>query len=127
MKQIEAIIRTSKFEVVKQALHKIDIDFFSYWDAIGVGNEIHKADRIYRGAILDTTNIPRSLLTIVVRDRNLRKTVDCILNAANTGEVGDGRIFVTNVEESWKIRNKTNGEDTLKGDHEKDLVSMATN
>jgi len=118
MKQIEAIIRTSKFDEVKQALHEIDIDFFSFWEATGIGNEIHKAERIYRGAINDTTNIPRTLLTIVVRDKNLRKTVDCILNTAHTGEVGDGRIFVKNVEESWKIRNKTSGDDSLMGIHE---------
>jgi nitrogen regulatory protein P-II 1 len=118
MKQIEAIIRTSKFEEVKQALHKIDIDFFSYWDAIGVGNEIHKAERIYRGAVSDTTEIPRRVLTIIVRDINLNKTVECILNTANTGEVGDGRIFVTNIEESWKIRDKSNGDDSLMGLHE---------
>ena len=118
MKQIEAIIRTSKFDEVKRALHEIDIDFFSYWDTTGVGNEKHKADRIYRGAIIDTETIPRRLLTIVVRDQNLRKTVDCILNAANTGEIGDGRIFVNTIDESWKIRNKTSGEETLKGDHE---------
>ena len=127
MKQIEAIIRTSKFEEVKRALHEIEIDFFSYWEANGVGNEIYKSSRIYRGAIVDTTNIPRSVLTIVVRYRNLRKTVDCILKAANTGEIGDGRIFVTNVEESWKIRNKTNGEDTLKGEHEMDAIVSAIN
>lgn len=119
MKQIEAIIRTSKFEEVKRALHEIEIDFFSYWDATGVGNEKHKADRTYRGAIIDTETIPRRLLTIVVRDQNLRKTVDCILNVANTGEVGDGRIFVKNIEESWKIRNITNGDETLKGTYEK--------
>jgi nitrogen regulatory protein P-II 1 len=115
MKEIEAIIRTSKFEEVKLALHEIDIDFFSYWDVTGIGNEIHKSARIYRGIILDEENIQRILLTIVVRDQNLRKTVDCLLKAGYTGEVGDGRIFVKNIEESWKIRNKTAGEDTLKG------------
>ncbi len=118
MKQIEAIIRTSKFEEVKQALHEIDIDFFSYWDVTGVGNEIHKAERIYRGSIIDTTSIPRRMLIIVVRDLNVRKTVDCLLKVAHTGEVGDGMIFVSNVEESWKIKNKTSGYDSLMGDHE---------
>ena len=115
MKEIEAIIRTSKFEDVKQALHEKDIDFFSYWEITGIGNELHKSARIYRGVILDEENIQRTMLSIVVRDQNLRKTVDCLLQAAYTGEVGDGRIFVRNIEESWKIRNKTAGEDTLKG------------
>ena len=115
MKEIEAIIRTAKFEEVKQALHKIDIDFFSYWEITGIGNEIHKSARIYRGVILDEENIQRTMLSIVVRDQNLRKTVDCLLQAAYTGEVGDGRIFVKGIEETWKIRNKASGEESLKG------------
>ena len=112
MKKIEAIIRTSKFEEVKSSLHEIDIDFFSYWDAVGIGNE-KKRDRIYRGTILDTEYIPRRVLTIVVRDINLRKTVDCILDNAFTGEVGDGKIFVTSVDESWRIRTRESGDKTL--------------
>lgn len=116
MKKIEAIIRTSKFEDVKDALHKIDIDFFTYTDVIGVGNEIKKSDRSYRGTVYDTSYISRQELTIVVRDINLRKTIDCILEAAYTGEVGDGRIFVTTIDEAWKIRTKASGEDSLKGE-----------
>ena len=119
MKKIEAIIRTSKFDEVKEALHKIDIDFFSYYDATGVGNEIKKGDQSYRGTLIDTAFIPRRVLTIVVRDVNVRKTVDCLLNTAYTGEIGDGRIFVTPVDEAWKIRTKASGDDSLKGDYEK--------
>lgn len=119
MKKIEAIIRTSKFDEVKEALHKIDIDFFSYVDATGVGNEIRKGEHLYRGTAIDTAYIPRRVLTIVVRDINLRKTVDCLLETAYTGEVGDGRIFVSEVSEAWKIRTKVSGDDSLKGDYEK--------
>ncbi len=119
MKKIEAIIRTSKFEEVKEALHGIDIDFFSYWDATGVGNEKKKSEVTYRGTHLDTAFIPRRTLEIVVRDQNVRKTVDCVLAASFTGEIGDGRIFVTPVEEAWKIRNKQSGDDSLKGADEK--------
>jgi nitrogen regulatory protein P-II 1 len=116
MKKIEAIIRTSKFDEVKDALHKIDIDFFSYTDVVGVGNEIKKSDRSYRGTVYDTAYIPRRVLTIVVRDVNLRKTVDCLLDTAYTGEVGDGRIFVTEVTEAWKIRTRLSGDDSLKSE-----------
>ncbi len=119
MKKIEAIIRTSKFEEVKEALHSIDIDFFSYMDATGVGNEIKKGDHAYRGTVIDTAYIPRRDLTIVVRDQNVKKTVDCILNTAFTGEVGDGRIFVSAIEEAWKIRTRQSGDDSLKGEYEK--------
>jgi nitrogen regulatory protein P-II 1 len=115
MKKIEAIIRTSKFNDVRDALHNIDIDFFSYTDVVGVGNEIKKADRSYRGTVYDTGYISRKALTIVVRDINLRKTVDCILDAAFTGEIGDGRVFVTPVDEAWKIRTRVAGDDSLKG------------
>jgi len=111
MKKIEAIIRTSKFEEVKDALHDIDIDFFSFWEATGVGNEKKSAQRSYRGG--STAFIPRRLLTIVVRDQNLRKTVDCLLKVAFTGEIGDGKIFVSPIEESWRIRTKESGDDSL--------------
>jgi nitrogen regulatory protein P-II 1 len=119
MKKIEAVIRTSKFEEVKDALHLIDIDFFSYMDATGVGNEKKKSEQTYRGTHLDTAFIPRRALTIVVRDQNVKKTVDCLLDAAFTGEVGDGRIFVSPIEGAWKIRTKESGDDSLKGEDEK--------
>ena len=116
MKKIEAIIRTSKFEEVKEALHKIVIDFFTYSDVVGVGNEIKRSDKTYRGTVYDTSYISRQELKIVVRDVNLQKTIDCLLDTAYTGEVGDGRIFVTTIDEAWKIRTRTNGDDSLKSD-----------
>jgi nitrogen regulatory protein P-II 1 len=119
MKKVEAIIRTSKFEEVKQALHEIDINFFTYSDTTGVGNEKNMEKHMYRGTAMDTGFIPRKVLEIVVRDQNVRKTVDCILKVAYTGEIGDGRIFVTPVDESWKIRTKQSGDETLKGEGEK--------
>jgi nitrogen regulatory protein P-II 1 len=113
MKKIEAIIRTSKFEEVKDALHAIDIDFFSFWEATGVGNEMKQVQRTYRGNHGSTSFIPRRLLTIVVRDQNLRKTVDCLLKVAHTGEIGDGKIFVSSIEESWRIRTGESGDTSL--------------
>jgi nitrogen regulatory protein P-II 1 len=117
MKKIEAIIRTTKFEDVEEALHKIDIDFFSYHDVVGIGNETTN-ESAFRGKGYNTSNLPRRILSIVVRDINLRKTVDCILDSAYTGRVGDGRIFVTDVNEAWKIRTRVGGDDSLKGDDE---------
>ncbi len=119
MKKIVAIIRSSKFEEVKEALHAIDIDFFTYSDVVGVGNEIKRSDRSYRGTVYDTSYISRQELSIVVRDVNLRKTVDCIMKAAYTGEIGDGRIFVSTLDEAWKIRTGESGDDSLKGAGEK--------
>ena len=62
MKKIEAIIRTSKFEEVKARLKEIGIDFFSYWDASGVGNELLRGHHSYRGTVYDTQYIPRIIL-----------------------------------------------------------------
>jgi nitrogen regulatory protein P-II 1 len=111
MKKIEAIIRRSKFEEVKAALHTIDIDFFSYTETIGVGNE-KKKKGAFRGPH-DTDFISRLTLTIVVRDINLQKTIDCLLKTAHTGEVGDGKIFVLNVEQSYRIRTGETGDDSM--------------
>ena len=113
MKKIEAIIRTSKFGEVRDALREVGIDFFSYWDATGVGNEIEKAEHSYRGTVYDTSYISRQLLTIVVRDVNVQKTVDSILKAAKTGVVGDGKIFVSDIVESYRIRNDEKGDTSL--------------
>lgn len=111
MKRIEAIIRNSKFQEVREALQAIDIDFFTYQDTVGVGNE-KKRRTSFRGG-QDTEFISRRTLTIVVRDINLRKTVECLLKTAYTGEVGDGKIFVSNIEESYRIRTGESGDDSL--------------
>ena len=112
MKKIEAIIRTNKYEDVKKALHEIDIDFFTWWDVTGQGNDTKHKTEIYRGTVRDTSYISRRSLSIVVRDINLQKTIDCLLNAARTGEVGDGKIFVTDVELSYRIRAGESGDES---------------
>jgi nitrogen regulatory protein P-II 1 len=115
MKKIEAIIRTSKFEEVKIELKKTGIDFFSYWDASGVGNELTRGQHSYRGTVYDTQYIPRIFISIVLRDINVQKTIDCIQKAAFTGEVGDGMIFTYNIEESVRISNGTRGDASTAG------------
>jgi nitrogen regulatory protein P-II 1 len=111
MKKIEAIIRRSKFEEVKAALHAIDIDFFSYTESFGVGNE-KKKKNVFRGSS-DTDFISRLSLSIVVRDINLKKTVECLLKSAHTGEIGDGKIFVWNIDESYRIRTGESGDESM--------------
>jgi nitrogen regulatory protein P-II 1 len=115
MKKIEAIIRTSKFEDVKTELKNIGIDFFSYWDASGVGNELTRGHHTYRGTVYDTQYIPRILISIVLKDINVEKTIDCIQKAAYTGEVGDGMIFSYSIDESVRISNGARGEASTAG------------
>mgnify|MGYP000665948129 FL=1 len=107
MKKIEAIIRKSKFDDVKEALHQIEVNFFSYWDVTGVGNE--KQGHVYRGISYSTTDIQRRYLSIVVSDDFLEKTVDTILESAYSGNVGDGKVFVSEVLEAYRIRTKEKG------------------
>ncbi len=114
MKKIEAIIRTSKFEEVKTKLHNLGIDFFSYWDASGIGNEKLRKQRGYRGNV-DTQYIRRVFISIVLHDSNVAKTIDCIEQAAFTGEVGDGMIFSYNIEESVRISNGARGDSSTAG------------
>ncbi|WP_424495151.1 P-II family nitrogen regulator [Salinimicrobium sp. GXAS 041] len=111
MKKIEAIIRKSKFDDVKKALHEIGVNFFSYWDVTGVGNE--KQGHVYRGVSYSTTDIQRRMISVVVSDPFLDKTVKAVMDAAYTGSVGDGKVFVSPVEEAYRIRTKEDGTGSL--------------
>ena len=112
MKKIEAIIRKSKFSDVKNALHDIGVNFFSYWDVTGLGNE--KEGHVYRGVSYSTSDIQRRYLSIIVNDDYEALTIKAILEAGSTGDVGDGKIFVSNIDEVYRIRTGEKGGQTLK-------------
>lgn len=82
MKKIEAIIRRSKYRAVKDALHDIGINFFSYWDVTGIGNE--KEGHVYRGVSYSTSDIQRRYLSIVVNEDFEEAAIKAILEAAST-------------------------------------------
>ena len=111
MKKIEAIIRKTKFEEVKAALLSSDIDWFEYHDVHGIGQS--RQERIYRGVQYSTDVIERVAITIVCRDIFLTP-VNVILKVAHTGEIGDGRIFVSDVIDTWSIRTGENGDTVLR-------------
>lgn len=111
MRKIEAIIRKTKFEDVRDALLAADIEWFSYYDVRGVGKA--RQGRIYRGVVYDTSCIERTLISIVVRDKNVEKTVNAIIGAAQTGEIGDGRIFVIPLDTAYRIRTGESGDEAL--------------
>lgn len=107
MKKIEAIIRKSKFSEVRDALHAVEVNFFSYWDVTGVGNE--KEGHVYRTISYSTTDIQRRCVSIVVSDEFEERTIEAILKSAYTGNVGDGKIFVSDVNETYRIRTSEKG------------------
>jgi len=111
MKKIEAIIRKTKFDEVKDALNEVGIEFFSFWDVRGVGQT--REERVYRGVVYDTSTIERTILSIIVRNKNVEKTVLAIMKAARTGEIGDGKVFVSTIDESYRIRTGEFGDESL--------------
>lgn len=111
MKKIEAIIRKSKFDDVINALHEIEVNFFSYWDVTGVGNE--KKGHVYRGVSYSTADIQRRYISIVVSDDFVDRTVEALLTSAYSGNVGDGKIFIMPVEEAYRIRTREKGSESL--------------
>ena len=111
MKNVESIIRKSKFDEVKEALHSVEVNFFSYWDVTGVGNE--KEGHVYRGISYSTSEIQRRFLSIVVNDNFVDKTVEAILKSGATDKVGDGKIFILPVDEAYRIRTGEKGGKSL--------------
>ena len=93
-------------------MHSVEVNFFSYWDVTGVGNE--KAGQVYRGISSSNSDIQRRYLSIVVNDDFLDKTIEAITKAGSTGNVGDGKIFVSNVEDAVRIRTGEKGGETLR-------------
>ena len=111
MKKIEAIIRKSSFSKVKKALHSVEVNFFTYWDVTGVGNE--KEGHVYRGITYSTSEIQRRYLSIVVSDEFVERTIKAIIDTAATDNVGDGKLFISPVEEAYRIRTGEKGNDSL--------------
>ena len=97
---------------MKDGLHEVGVNFFSYWDVTGLGNE--KEGHVYRGVSYSTSDIQRRYLSIVVNDDFADITVKTILDAASTGDVGDGKIFVSDIKECYRIRTGEKGGETLK-------------
>lgn len=108
MKKVEAIIRTSKFEAVHSALSQVGIPFMFSMEVKGFGKE-SSVSQTYRGAPYDVGFIPRTKLEVVVTEDQLQEVIDCILLIASTGEIGDGKIFISDVERAYRIRSREEG------------------
>jgi nitrogen regulatory protein P-II 1 len=111
MKKIEAIIRKSKFDEVRKALHNAEIDFLSWWEVKGQGTATQGL--IFKGIAYDVNAIDRIFISFVVREINVQKSIDAILKSAFTGESGDGRVFVYTIDQSIRIRTGDRGDESL--------------
>ncbi|MFM9109609.1 MAG: P-II family nitrogen regulator [Prochlorococcaceae cyanobacterium] len=103
MKMITALVRPSKVDAIKTALVALDIIGMTVCDARGFGRQKGQVER-YRGNEFTVDFLPKSKILVVVADDKLSLAIDAIADAARTGEIGDGKIFVTDVEQVVRIR-----------------------
>ena len=108
MKKIEAIIKPFKLEDVKEALKDFGISGMTVTEVKGFGRQKGHTE-IYRGSEYTVDFLPKVKLEIVVDDESVEKAVDAIVKAAKTGKIGDGKVFVSTVEEAVRIRTEERG------------------
>lgn len=113
MKKIEAFIRPEKFEDIKAALNSLQISGLSISQVMGCGNQKGWKEFI-RGVEVDYNFLPKMKVEIVVLDEQLEKVVNKICAITQTGEVGDGKIFISDVLDAVRIRTKERGNEALK-------------
>jgi nitrogen regulatory protein P-II 1 len=112
MHKIEAVIQPSKLDAVKDALVEMGISGMTITDVRGHGRQKGHTE-IYRGREYSVDLLPKVKLELVVADDVLEKAVQAIVKAAKTGKIGDGKIFMTRVDEAVRIRNDERGEIAL--------------
>jgi nitrogen regulatory protein P-II 1 len=112
MTKVEAVIQNSKLEAVKNALHEIGVEGMTVLEVRGHGRQKGHTE-VYRGREYSVDLIPKTKLEMVLPDAMVEKAVQAILGAARTGKIGDGKIFLTRVDEAIRIRNEERGEGAL--------------
>ena len=112
MKKVEAIVRVFKLEDVKNALSEQGIHGMTVSEVRGFGRQKGHTE-MYRGTEYAVDFVPKNKLEVVCTDAQLQTVVDTILKAAQTGQIGDGKIFVTDLMESVRIRTGETGEEAL--------------
>ena len=112
MKLVTAIIKPFKLDDVRQALHEVGIAGITVTEVKGFGRQKGHTE-LYRGAEYVVDFLPKVKLEVAVADELLEKAVDAIVQAANTGRIGDGKIFVFDVEETIRIRTGERGPDAV--------------
>ncbi|HEX4760168.1 MAG TPA: P-II family nitrogen regulator [Thermoleophilaceae bacterium] len=113
MKKIEAIIRSERLQHVQDALDELGVSGLTVSEVMGCGRQKGYTEQ-YRGSRANISLLPKLKVESVVSDEILDKAVDAIVGGAYTGETGDGRVFVYNVEQAIRIRTGERGEETVR-------------
>jgi len=112
MTKVEAIIQTSKLDPVKEALHEIGVEGMTVLEARGHGRQKGHTE-FYRGREYTVDLIPKIKIELVVADEMTEKVVQAIATAARSGKIGDGKIFLSKIEDAIRIRNDERGDSAL--------------
>ena len=112
MKKIEAIIKPFKLDEVKDALHEIGLQGITVTEAKGFGRQRGHTE-LYRGAEYVVDFLPKVKIEIVLEEIQVERAVEAIQQAAQTGRIGDGKIFITSIEEVIRIRTGERGKDAI--------------
>ncbi len=112
MKKIEAIIKPFKLDDVKRALQDMNIEGMTVSEVKGFGRQKGHAE-LYRGAEYIVDFVPKVKIEIVVPEENTQPVVDALLGSARTGKIGDGKIFISTIDEAIRIRTGERGKEAL--------------
>ena len=112
MKKVEAIIKPFKLEDVKEALSEVGVQGMTVTEVKGFGRQKGHTE-IYRGSEYTVDFLPKVKLEIVVEAEDAEKVVEAIVKTANTGKIGDGKVFVSPIEEAIRIRTGDKGGDAI--------------
>lgn len=112
MKKLEIIIRPGVFDKVRQALADVGVNGMNYVDIRGFGRQRGHTE-VYRGATVHIDFMPKVKIEVVVADEGLEQALDAVQKAARTGQIGDGKIFVSDVEDAVRIRTGERGVEAL--------------
>ena len=112
MKKIEAIINPFKLDEVKEALHEIGVSGISVTEARGFGRQKGHTE-LYRGAEYVVDFLPKVKLEVVISDDQAERVIEAVANAAQTGRIGDGKIFVSTIDQALRIRTGETDDDAI--------------
>ena len=112
MKKIEAVINPFKLDEVKEALHEVGLQGITVVEAKGFGRQKGHTE-LYRGAEYVVDFLPKVKIEVVCEDDVVERAVEAIVNAARTGRIGDGKIFISPIEEVIRIRTGERGEEAI--------------
>jgi len=112
MTKLEAVIQTSKLDAVKDALHEIGVEGMTVLEARGHGRQKGHTE-YYRGREYTVDLIPKIKLEMVLPDDMVERAVQAITNSARTGKIGDGKIFLSRIDDAIRIRNDERGDSAL--------------